>query len=104
MPDFPQLLTFRDNKKYIREVLKNIRLTAQRETYTPVSALKNPNTFDLYQNLVVKNAKDVPSHNVIETYINKNGKDLRYEISAHPEKALRDRRTDNVTIGRVANE
>ncbi|MBP5193648.1 MAG: hypothetical protein J6126_02850 [Clostridia bacterium] len=104
MPDFPQLLTFRDNKKYIREVLKSIRLTAQRETYTPVSALKENNTFNLYQNLVVKNVRDVPSHIVIDTYIKKNGKDLRYETAAHPEKALQDRKTDNVTIGRVANE
>ncbi|MBO7377935.1 MAG: hypothetical protein J6U35_03560 [Clostridia bacterium] len=104
MPDFPQLLTFRDNKKYIREVLKSIRLTAQRETYTPVSALKENNTFNLYQNLVVENVRDVPSHIVIDTYIKKNGKDLRYETAAHPEKALQDRKTDNVTIGRVANE
>ncbi|MBO7377335.1 MAG: hypothetical protein J6U35_00480, partial [Clostridia bacterium] len=61
-------------------------------------------TFNLYQNLVVKNVRDVPSHIVIDAYIKKNGKDLRYETAAHPEKALQDRKTDNVTIGRVANE
>lgn len=103
-PDFPMLLTFKDNKKYIREVLKNIRLTAQKECYEPVSKLKENNTFNLYQNMVIKGLNDVPSHKVIDTYIAKNGKDLRYEIAAHPEKVLQDRTHDNTTIGRVKAE
>ena len=100
-PDFPQLLTFKDNKKYIREVLKNIRLTAQRELYVPVSGLKENNTFSLYQNIVLKNPNDAPSHKVIEDYIKKNGEDLRFETAAHPEKVLQNRKTDNVDIGRI---
>ncbi len=100
-PDFPQLLTFKDNKKYIREVLKNIRLTAQRDLYEQVSKLKQNNTFDAYQNTVVKNPKDVASHQVLETYIKKNGKDLRYEIAPHPEKVLQNRTEDNTSIGRI---
>ncbi len=103
-PDFPQLLSFKDNKKYIREVLKNIRLTAQKEIYEPVSKLKENNTFSLYQNTVIKNVEDAPSHKVIEEYIKKNGKDLRFEIAAHPEKVLQDRQKDNTTIGRVKAE
>jgi len=101
VPEFPQLLSFKDNKKYIREVLKSIRLTAQEEKYVQVSDLKDNNTFNLYQNVVIKNPIDVPSHKVIDNYIKKNGKDLRYEVSAHPEKALQDRQRDNVEIGRV---
>ncbi|MBP5307787.1 MAG: hypothetical protein J6Z34_01490, partial [Clostridia bacterium] len=86
---------------YIREVLKNIRLTAQRETYINVSSLKENNTFNLYQNLVLKNPTEAPSHIVIDKYIRKNGEDLRFETAAHPEKVLQDRKTDNVSIGRV---
>ena len=101
---FPALLKFTDNKKYIREILKSIRLTAQKECYEEVSRLKENNTFNLYQNIVVKNPNELPSHNVIENYIRKNGKDLRFEIASHPEKKLQDRRTDNTTIGRVKAE
>ncbi len=101
---FPMLLTFKDNKKYIREVLKNIRLTAQCEHYENVGNLDENNTFKLYQNIVVKNPNELPSHIVIDNYIKKNGKDLRYEIAAHPEKVLQDRQHDNVTIGRVKAE
>ena len=102
--EFPQLLSFKDNKKYIREVLKNIRLTAQQELYAPVSSLKAGNSFSIYQNAVVKNPTEAPSHKVIDNYIKKNGKDLRYEIASHPEKALQNRQVDNVNIGRVASE
>ncbi|MBQ9710209.1 MAG: hypothetical protein IJV67_06270, partial [Clostridia bacterium] len=102
--EFPQLLSFKDNKKYIREVLKNIRLTAQQELYAPVSSLKAGNSFSIYQNAVVKNPAEAPSHKVIDNYIKKNGKDLRYEIASHPEKALQNRQVDNVNIGRVASE
>ena len=42
--------------------------------------------------------------NNIDNYIKKNGKDLRYEIASHPEKALQNRQVDNVNIGRVASE
>ena len=101
VPEFPQLLSFKDNKKYIREVLKNIRLTAQKESYIPVNKLKDSNTFESYQNTVIKNAGDVASHKVIDSYIKKNGMDLRYEVTPHPEKLLQNRKCDNTTIGRT---
>lgn len=99
--DFPELLRFSGNKEYVREVLKNIRLTAQRENYVNVNDLKRNNTFEQYQKSVVRNPLGAPSHKVIDLYIKKNGEDLRYEDAPHPEKVLRDRKTDNVTIGRV---
>ena len=100
-PEFPELLSFKENKKYIREVLTNIRITAQKEDYIEVSKLPKNNTFENYQKAVVKNAKDAPSHKVIDKYINKFGEDLRYEEAPHPEKELRNRKVDNVDVGRI---
>ncbi|MBO5851685.1 MAG: hypothetical protein J6R29_05095 [Clostridia bacterium] len=103
-PDFPSLLSFRSNKSYIREVLTRIRLTSQKEDYILLDKLPTKNTFSEYQNKVVRSENGVPSHKVIEKYIAKNGKDLRFEESPHPEKALRDRETDNYKIGRIKGE
>ncbi|MBO5925931.1 MAG: hypothetical protein J6Q38_00005, partial [Clostridia bacterium] len=100
-PDFPELLSFKENKKYIREVLTTIRLTAQKEEYKLVSELPKNNTFESYQKAVVRNGKDTPSHKVIEKYINKFSEDLRFEEAPHPEKELRNRKVDNIDIGRI---
>ena len=99
--NFPRLLKFAENKKYIREVLKNIRLTSQLDAYKDVSKLMPNNTFSVYQKAVIGNVNDIPSHKIIEEYIKKNSTDLRYETAPHPEKALQDRKTDNTSIGRV---
>lgn len=102
-PEFPELLKFNENKKYIREVLKSVNLTADKEKYIAVDKLPPKNSFKEYQNTVITNPNTVPSHVVIEEYIKKNGEDLRYEVSPHPVKELRDRKTDNVCIGRNFN-
>ncbi len=99
--DYPELLRFSGNKEYVRDVLKGIRLTSQKENYINVNDLKRNNTFEQYQKSVVRNPLGAPSHKVIDLYIKKNGEDLRYEDAPHPEKVLRDRKVDNVTIGRV---
>ena len=101
--DFPELLSFKENKSYVREVLKNIRLTSQKENYVEVNSLKSNNTFEGYQKAVVKNPLGAPSHKIIDKYINKFGEDLRYETAPHPEKELRDRQKDNYEIGRIKN-
>ena len=49
----------------------------------------------------MKNVLEAPSHKVIDNYIKKNGEDLRFEISPHPEKVLQDRTCDNTSIGRT---
>ena len=41
----------------------------------------------------------VPSHNVIKTYIEREGIDYRYETQLNPVSQLRDRTEDNVTVG-----
>ena len=99
--DFPELLSFKGNKEYIREVLKGVRLTAQKENYLSVDDLKKNNTFDQYQKSVIRNALGDPAHKVIDLSIKKHGEDVRFEESPHPEKALRDRKKDNIEIGRI---
>ncbi len=99
-PEFPSLLSFRENKKYIREVLKSIRLTSQKEDYIAVDKLPAKNTFEAYQQSVIKSEKTVPSHVVMDKYISKKGEDLRYEESPHPIKELQNRKVDNTTVGR----
>ncbi len=98
--DFPELLSFKESKEYIREVLKTIRITSQRENYIEVSSLPKNNTFDLYQKQAVRNPNGSPTHKVIELHIDKNGEDFRFETAPHPEKTLRDRKVDNICIGR----
>ena len=50
-----------------------------------------------------KSVKDVPSHMVIEEYIDTFKKDYRYEVEDNPIDELRDRKHDNVEVGRVPN-
>ncbi len=99
--EFPELLSFRSNVEYVRQVLGNtVNLTAQKEDYIDVAQLKDTAPFYEYQHQV--NARDdiVPSHNIIKKYITDNRKDYRFETAAHPVEELRDRKHDNTTIGR----
>ncbi len=99
-PEFPELISFKENKKYVRDVLLSVNLTSQKEEYVDAYKLPKNNTFTSYQNKVVKSEKDIPSHKVIDRYIKKFGEDLRFEESPHPIKELRDKTTDNTTIAR----
>lgn len=94
--EFPSLLRLKSNKSYIREVLKDIRLAGLNEDIISFKDLPDSAEFFKYQ----KRVRPTASHNVIEKYIKKYGEDYRYEESPHPEKALRDRKTDNTKIAR----
>ena len=99
--EFPELLSFRSNIQYVRDVLANtVNITAKREEYIPVDKLDSDAKFFEYQHQV--NYKDdyVASHNVLKKYIADNRKDYRYETAAHPIEELRDRKHDNTTVGR----
>ena len=99
--DFPELLKFEGNVEYIREVLaKTVTLTKDRECYVDVNSLTNNSNFKKYNKQVCKNALNVPSHIVIETYIKKNGNDYRYQTTEHPIKELQNRAEDNIILAR----
>lgn len=97
--EFPSLLRLKSNKGYIREVLKDIRLSGLKEDIIPLKNVPDNADFFKYN----KRVKATASHNVIEKYIKKYGEDYRFEEAPHPEKALRDRKTDNTRIGRDKN-
>ena len=54
-----------------------------------------------YQKQVNARPDQVASHVVIARYIGKFGEDYRYEDKQSAEKTLRDRKTDNMELGRV---
>jgi len=99
-PEFPQLLKFGENKEYIRNVLKTVGITSVKEEYMPASDLPKDSRYFQHLDLTNGEPECVASHMVIESYIDKFGKDYRYEDSKHPIKELQDRKSDNVTAGR----
>ncbi len=99
--DFPQLLRLHPNKEYIRKVQKNtVQLTSKLEKYVDVDTLSCDDVFFKMQDTLNDPVCDVPSHRVIQELIDKNCTDYRYEIAPHPTKELRNRKEDNVCVGR----
>ncbi len=99
--EFPELLQFRSNIGYIRDVLRNtVTITAHGEDYVEVADLPSDARFFEYQAEVNVKDSEVASHGVIHKYIADNGKDYRYQTAEHPVEELRDRRRDNTTVGR----
>jgi len=104
IPDgsFPTPLNFSCQKDYVRNVLKNtVKLTTCNEDYKDVNDKANDSKFFMWQNKVNKDVPTVPSHKVIDQYINKNGEDFRAEDGTNPVQELRDRHSDNTQLGRV---
>ncbi len=98
---FPELLKLGPNVEYVRDILaKTASYTAMRESYAPVCELPKDFDFFMYQNIVNKDVCTVPSHIVIDKYINCNGCDYRFEVAPNPVECLRNRKMDNVCIGR----
>lgn len=99
--EFPKLLLLGTNIEYVRNILKNtVNCTAVREEYASVNELPMDFDFFKYQEIVNNNVCCVPSHNVIEQYICKNGIDYRFEVAPNPIIKLQDRMCDNVCVGR----
>ncbi len=107
IPDgnFPELLSFRENVDYVRDVLANtITKTSYFDEYPEIDVLPDNAKYFFFNSTVNGDGdKCTPSHELIEKYINEKGSDYRYETSPHPVIDLRDRKHDNTTIGRVKN-
>lgn len=98
--DFPELLSLHENKEYIREVLANTaNLTSRNDDYVCAGNLRPDDRFCLFQQRLNTPECGVPSHKVIDEYINMNGIDYRFEIRENPVCELRDRTSDNTTVG-----
>lgn len=102
--DYPELISFVPQKEYIRQILGNtVCNTSLYENYVSVTKLpSNANFFD-YQKRTIKDVETMPSHIVIEDHIKNFNSDYRLQDKEHPVKALRDRKSDNVNIGRMGS-
>ncbi len=98
--EFPELLKFSQNVEYIRDVMqRSMHFTSVYEDYESAVTTDNKR-FILFQDHVNKSDDDVPSHAVINEYIQRKGMDYRYETAPHPIKELQDNEKDNITVGR----
>ncbi|MFQ6749386.1 MAG: hypothetical protein ACLRFR_00910 [Clostridia bacterium] len=99
--EFPDLLKIGSHKEYIREVLeRTITLTAKNKDYKEINRLADDDRYFVYQDQMIHDEKDVPSHMVIEKAIATFGEDYRAQDSQHPVAGLRSRKSDNTTIAR----
>jgi hypothetical protein len=100
--EFPELIKLHENKDYVRKVLaETVTLTGNEEGYENVNFLPDDARFFNYQNKTNACPDEERAHTVIERYIEKNGKDYRFEEKPSPIEALRSRTSDNYTLGRV---
>lgn len=99
--DFPSLIKLHENIEYVREVMKNVRLTGHFENTIQLADLPSNAPYFDYQNIVNKNINGVATHQVIENYIKQNGEDYRFEVRPSAEAVLRVRNKDNDTLARV---
>ncbi len=100
--EFPELITFSPQKEYIRKILgETVCNTSLFENYVNVSKLQDNANFFEYQKKTVKDAQTMPTHIVINNHIKNFKTDYRLQDSEHPVKALRDRKCDNISVGRV---
>ena len=102
--EFPKLLTLGTNKDYVRDVLeRTVLLTGDRQGYIDIMKLKDNADFFLYQQEIMPNEMETPSHNVICKTIEKFGQDYRYQDKQNPIKELQNRKKDNVNLARKRN-
>ncbi|NLO86359.1 MAG: hypothetical protein GX096_13205 [Clostridiales bacterium] len=99
--EFPAPIKFQSNIAYVRDVMKMAHFTAEKEVFKPVDMLPKNYEFFQFQQAVNSDINTVPSHQVIDLYIQQNGTDYRAETAPNPIPALQNRRMDNVSLGRV---
>lgn len=100
--DYPELLKFSPQKEYVRKVLgETVCNTSLYEGYINVTKLPDNANFFEYQKRAVKDVQTMPSHVVIDDHIKAFKTDYRLQDKEHPVKSLRDRKDDNITLGRV---
>jgi len=98
---FPELLKFRSQKAYIREVLESVRLTGVEEGWEDLNALPDSFRFFAFNSKINGKAEEHDSHVVIEKTIRERGEDYRLQDKEHPIRALASKKADNIDVGRV---
>jgi len=102
--DFPTPISLHENIDYVRKILSDtVQYTTVLEDYEKVENLTSDANFFRFQTITNPTTKIVPSHKVIETFIDYKGADYRYQIKPSPVEELRNRKVDNTSVGRVPN-
>ncbi|MBQ9785985.1 MAG: hypothetical protein IJW25_00785 [Clostridia bacterium] len=102
--EFPAPISLHENIEYVREILgRTVQYTSLLDDYVNINELPSDANFFQYQNIINPTNEIVPSHIVIDTHIRKYGKDYRFEVAPNPIKELRNRTSDNTTVGRKPN-
>ena len=70
------------------------------EEYTDITNVPDDYEYFKYNNAVNKTPSAVASHKVIDSFIAEFGEDYRFTVAEHPVKSLRNRKEDNVNLGR----
>ncbi len=103
-PTFPKPLSLHENIEYVRKILgETVQYTSLREDYVRVKDLPEDADFFRFQKTIQPTAQMTPSHNVIENFIRRRGADYRYQVAPSPVPELRNRREDNISVGRKPN-
>ncbi len=103
-PTFPEPLSLHENIEYVRKILSDtVQYTSDKENYVRVKDLPDNSDFFVFQDTINPSTDIVPSHLVIEKYINARGADYRYQVAPNPITELRNRRKDNTSVGRKPN-
>lgn len=98
--EFPSLISLHENIDYVREIMKDVRLTSYKEKTLIIDDLPDDSEFFKYQKQVNSPINAVATHCVINKYIDENGKDYRFEVAPSVQTELRDRTKDNTELGR----
>lgn len=100
--EFPAPVSLHENIEYVRQVLgATVQYTSVGEDYYKVEELPRDADFFAYQQVINPSVSIVPSHNVIESMIRRNGRDYRFQVAPNPVPELRCRTEDNTSVGRV---
>lgn len=100
--EFPAPVSLHENIEYVRQVLgSTVQFTSVEEDYYKIEELPRDADFFAYQQVINPSASIVPSHNIIESMIRRNGRDYRFQTAPNPVPELRCRTEDNTSVGRV---
>ncbi len=100
--EFPELLKFRPQKEYVREILKSVRLTGVEEGWEELDKVPDSFRFFSYNSRIHGGKPETHgTHLCVEKLIGERGQDYRIQNKEHPVKALSDRKKDNLDVARV---
>ena len=102
--EFGAPISLHENIDYVRNILSTTvqYTTGEDDTYQKIEDLAPDADFFRFQKIIQPTVEMTPSHNVIENYLRRHRTDYRYQVAENPIEALRNRREDNTSVGRVA--